>query len=119
MIGIPRKSLRLQQQWGGQKEVASKEFGLEETDVDALIGPDYHQQLLDEIELLDGASDEFDMERVRAGQLSPVFFGSALTNFGVETFLQHFLSMTTSPLPRKAITKEINPFEEEFSAFDI
>ncbi len=102
---------------GGQKEVASKEFGLEETDVDALIGPDYHQQLLDEIELLDGASDEFDMERVRAGQLSPVFFGSALTNFGVETFLQHFLSMTTSPLPRKAITKEINPFEEEFSAF--
>ena len=57
------------------------------------------------------------MERVRAGQLSPVFFGSALTNFGVETFLQHFLSMTTSPLPRKAITKEINPFEEEFSAF--
>ena len=102
---------------GGQKEVASNEFGLEGTDVDALIGPDYHQQLLDEIELLDGASDEFDMERVRAGQLSPVFFGSALTNFGVETFLQHFLSMTTSPLPRKAITKEINPFEEEFSAF--
>ena len=71
---------------GGQKEVASQEFDAEGTDVDALIGPDYHQQLLDEIELLDGASDEFDMERVRAGELSPVFFGSALTNFGVETF---------------------------------
>ena len=57
------------------------------------------------------------MERVSRGNLSPVFFGSALTNFGVETFLQHFLTMTTSPLSRKAITKEINPFEEDFSAF--
>ena len=60
------------------------------------------KQLLDEIELLDGASAEFDQELVSKGELSPVFFGSALTNFGVETFLKHFLKMTTSPLPRKA-----------------
>ena len=102
---------------GGQKEVASREFDMAGEDVDALIGPDFHQQLLDEIDLLDGASDEFDMERVRAGELSPVFFGSALTNFGVETFLKHFLEMTTSPLSRKAITREIDPFGEDFSAF--
>ena len=57
------------------------------------------QQLMDDIELLDGASDEFDQEKVSAGKLSPVFFGSALTNFGVETFLEHFLKMTTPPLP--------------------
>ena len=57
------------------------------------------------------------MERVSRGNLSPVFFGSALTNFGVETFLQHFLKMTTSPLPRKAITREISPFNDDFSAF--
>ena len=95
---------------GGQKEVASREFDMAGEDVDALIGPVFHQQLLDEIDLLDGASDEFDMERVRAGELSPVFFGSALTNFGVETFLKHFLEMTTSPLSRKAITREIDPF---------
>ena len=62
----------------------------------------YDKQLLDDIELLDGASDELDMDRVQRGNLSPVFFGSALTNFGVETFLEHFLKMTTSPLPRKA-----------------
>ena len=55
---------------------------------------------MEEIELLDGASAEFDMDLVSKGELSPVFFGSALTNFGVETFLQHFLKMTTSPLPR-------------------
>ena len=92
-------------------------FPVEGTDVEAVIGADYHQQLLDEIELLDGAADEFDQERVSRGNLSPVFFGSALTNFGVETFLQHFLKMTTSPLPRKAITREISPFNDDFSAF--
>ena len=72
---------------------------------------------MDEIELLDGAADEFDMERVSRGNLSPVFFGSALTNFGVETFLQHFLKMTSSPLPRRTLTGEIDPFKEDFSAF--
>ena len=75
------------------------------------------EQLEEEIELLDGASAEFDMDLVSKGQLSPVFFGSALTNFGVETFLQHFLKMTYSPLPRKADIGEIDPFQEDFSAF--
>ena len=54
---------------------------------------------------------------VSAGDLTPVFFGSALTNFGVQTFLEHFLSMTTSPLPRKSDQGVIDPFTEEFSAF--
>ena len=102
---------------GGQKEIASQTFPVEGTDVETVIGADYHQQLLDEIELLDGAADEFDQERVSRGNLSPVFFGSALTNFGVETFLQHFLKMTTSPLPRNAITREVSPFNDDFSAF--
>ena len=75
------------------------------------------RKLLEEIELLDGASAEFDMELVSKGELSPVFFGSALTNFGVETFLQHFLQMTYSPLPRKADIGEIDPFQKDFSAF--
>ena len=52
---------------GGQKEVASRTFDVEGTDVESVIGPDYHQQLLDEIELLDGAADEFDQERVSRG----------------------------------------------------
>ena len=67
--------------------------------------------------MLDGASDEFDLEKVRAGKLSPVFFGSALTNFGVETFLKHFLDMTTSPLPRTSDGEIVDPFSDEFSAF--
>ena len=52
--------------------------------MESIIGFQYHQQLLDDIELLDGASDELDMDRVQKGDLSPVFFGSALTNFGVK-----------------------------------
>ncbi len=57
------------------------------------------------------------MERVRIGDLSPVFFGSALTNFGVETFLEHFLKMTTPPLSRKTLDGVIDPFRPDFSAF--
>ncbi len=74
-------------------------------------------QLSDDIELLDGASCAFDLERVRHGKLSPVFFGSALTNFGVEPFLEEFLRMTTPPLPRRAGDEVIDSFDEDFSAF--
>ena len=72
--------------------------------------------LRDEVELL-GAGREFDMEAVRNGTLSPVFFGSALTNFGVEPFLEEFLRMTTPPLSRTADCGVIDAFSEDFSAF--
>lgn len=73
--------------------------------------------LRDEIDLLDGASAEFDLEEVRKGKLTPVFFGSALTNFGVEVFLQNFLKMATTPLPRLSEGEVIDPVENDFSAF--
>lgn len=101
----------------GQKEVDSVEVSLGDPNLDEIIGSENHKILMDEIELLDGASDEFDLERVQAGQLSPVFFGSALTNFGVETFLRHFLDMTTTPLPRNSDQGVISPFSDDFSAF--
>ena len=87
-------------------------------ELDWLIGEEAKTTLLEEIELLDGASAEFDQELVNKGELSPVFFGSALTNFGVETFLKHFLKMTTSQLPRMSDQGEIDPMTEpDFSAF--
>ncbi len=102
----------------GTKMGAVQKIALEHPDVDTLISEEQKAVLLDEIELLDGASAEFDMELVSKGELSPVFFGSALTNFGVETFLQHFLKMTTSPLPRMSDQGVIDPMEEkDFSAF--
>ena len=91
---------------------------IEDADIDAIIGEDAKMLLEEEIELLDGAASEFDQELVSKGELSPVFFGSALTNFGVETFLQHFLQMTSSPLPRMSDHGLIDPMEEkDFSAF--
>ena len=95
-----------------------KMIPIDAPETEELIGADAKDILADEIELLDGAAAEFDQELVDKGQLSPVFFGSALTNFGVETFLKHFLKMTTSPLPRRSDHGEIDPMtEKDFSAF--
>ena len=75
-----------------------------------------HRQLIDDVELL-SAGRELDLEEVRRGQLSPVFFGSALTNFGIEPFLESFLKLTPPPLARTADCGVIDPFDPDFSAF--
>ena len=102
----------------GTKEGHATRIPVEqEEELTQAIGAEFKSQLADEIELLDGASAEYDLEEIQSGNLTPVFFGSALTNFGVEIFLQHFLKMTTTPLPRKADIGMIDPVEHEFSAF--
>ena len=101
----------------GTKEGIIEEISLDDDRIDEIMDQDQKEQLLDEIELLDGASAEFDMELVSKGELTPVFFGSALTNFGVETFLEHFLKMTSSPLARMADCGEVDPMDDDFSAF--
>ena len=102
----------------GVSRVQAVECDITDTEkMDSLIGPYQREALVDDIELLDGASYEFDLEKVRCGELTPVFFGSALTNFGVEPFLENFLKMTTSPLPRRTREAEVDPFDEHFSAF--
>ena len=65
----------------------------------------------------DEAGDAFDIEKVRAGELTPMFFGSAVTNFGVEPFLDRFLSFTPPPLPRESDIGVISPDEPYFSGF--
>ena len=75
-----------------------------------------HQQLIDDIELL-SAGREMDMEEVRRGNLSPVFFGSALTNFGIEPFLEAFLKLTPPPLARVSNEGTVDVFSPDFSAF--
>ncbi len=102
----------------GTKEGETTAVSLDDSEkLISIIGEEAYGKLTDEIELLDGASAEFNLEEVRSGDLTPVFFGSALTNFGVEDFLQHFLQMTTTPLARKADVGMIDPVENEFSAF--
>ncbi len=101
----------------GTKEGIKRQIAIDDPALVEEIGEDAFAQLTEEIELLDGASAEFDLDAVTRGDLSPVFFGSALTNFGVETFLQHFLQMTYAPRARQSDAGPIDPFREEFSAF--
>ena len=102
----------------GQNKIKAIECRLDETEkLDELIGHRLREQLADDIELLDGAGYEFDIDEVRKGRLSPVFFGSALNNFGVEPFLESFLKMTMPPLPRISENDIVDPMDERFSAF--
>ena len=101
----------------GKKRADKMEIDLYDSQVAQLLDSEAkHQQLIDDVELL-SAGREMDMEAVRCGQLSPVFFGSALTNFGIEPFLENFLKLTPPPLARTADIGEIDIFSPDFSAF--
>jgi peptide chain release factor 3 len=82
-----------------------------------LLGSSLHEQLLSDIELLDIAGDDYNLDEILSGELTPVFFGSALTNFGVEPFLKSFLDITTPPKPRSSSLGEISPESDNFSGF--
>ena len=98
-------------------EVKAQRLPIDDPILEGLLPADQYQTLIDDIALLSGAGDAFDLEAVHRGKLSPVFFGSALTNFGVEPFLKKFLQMTPPPTARTADIGVIDPFEEHFSAF--
>ena len=103
----------------GTKKVDEIEATLGDEALNDLIGEDNHKNLMDDIELLDGADSEFDLDAVLSGKLSPVFFGSALTNFGVEPFLKDFLRLAPAPSEHvDALTGEpVEPTRDEFSGF--
>ncbi len=82
-----------------------------------ILGSYYHNRLSEDLELLDIAGDEPDMDLIRAGELTPVFFGSAISNFAVESFLNEFLAMAPPPLPRQSNAGPISPEEPFFSGF--
>lgn len=82
-----------------------------------LLGEEVHQVLCEDIELLDMAGDAFDLDQVKSGKLTPMFFGSAMTNFGVRPFLEEFLQLAPPPAAHLCSTGEINPSSEDFSAF--
>jgi peptide chain release factor 3 len=76
-----------------------------------------YDQFRAEIELLEFAGDNFDLDRVLAGQLTPVFFGSAMNNFGVQRFLERFIEIAPTPRPRTTTEGPVLPTEEKFSGF--
>ena len=101
----------------GQKMVEKTDIPLDDPSLSNYINEGYIERLKEEIELLDVAGDEFNLDAVRRGELTPLFFGSAITNFGVEPFLKRFLQYTTPPLPRASDLGEVSPEEPFFSGF--
>lgn len=112
-----KEIIRFLEYTGGKKAVSSETIKIDDPMLKDAIDQELYEKLLEDIELLDIAGNEFDLEAVHNGKLSPVCFGSALTNFGIEPFLRHFLAMTTPPLPRVAEGRQVNPTDEDFSAF--
>ena len=101
----------------GSHKVKSVTAKLDDERVDTLLGSHSAQTLRDDIALLDSVGETFDLQRIQAGTLTPVFFGSAMTNFGVQQFLEDFIRMAPPPSPRKTDKGEIFPDSEEFTGF--
>ncbi|NDL68288.1 peptide chain release factor 3 [Anaerotalea alkaliphila] len=101
----------------GQSKANVLEGDLEDAAIKERLGGLQHQQLADELELLDHAGNAYDLEEILNGNLTPVFFGSALTNFGVQPFLESFLELTPPPAPRPSNLGPIAPESENFSGF--
>jgi len=101
----------------GQNIVTSSKGSVDDPVFAELLGSHYYNRLRDEIELLDMAGDEFDIDKIASGELTPIFFGSAMTNFGVQPFLEEFLKLAPSPSPKPSSIGLIPPDSEFFSAF--
>lgn len=91
--------------------------GVEDPTVQNAMTPETFAQFRDEIDLLDGAGASFDLDAVRHGELTPVFFGSAMNNFGVQLLLDSFLQLAPPPDGRPANDRTIAPDEPFFSGF--
>lgn len=101
----------------GQSQVSSQVGKVDDPIFADLLGSHYHSKLCEDIELLDMAGDEFDKKKIRSGELTPLFFGSAMTNFGVQPFLEEFLRLAPSPGVVETTEGEIDPESDKFSGF--
>jgi peptide chain release factor 3 len=101
----------------GQGRVAAQIRDFDDPHLVETLGPARHAELAEELALLDHAAPPFDVEAFRRGELSPAFFGSALTNFGVEPFLESFLALAPAPVGRNADGVAIEPEQPAFTGF--
>jgi len=101
---------------GGKIQSGEVIQGLDNPKLDEVLGA-AADELREEIELVRGASHEFDLDAFLTGKLCPVFFGSAINNFGIEELLDYFVEYAPAPLPRSTQQREVQPDEEAFSGF--
>ncbi len=101
----------------GKNRVEKYQVGMDDPHLSDVLDKHYIDRLRDEMELLDVAGDAFDLGAVRRGELTPMFFGSAVSNFGVEPFLERFLRLAPCPGPREYDGGIMEPDSPEFSGF--
>lgn len=101
----------------GSREATDTIIELGDPRIEDLLEQDLYYKLKEDLELLEGAGSEFDLDLIHQGKMTPVFFGSAMTNFGVELFLEAFLDYALKPSPRRSTIGEIEPTNPEFSGF--
>jgi peptide chain release factor 3 len=90
---------------------------LDDPQLQARVGADMLRELRDELELVQGASHPFDAQAYLAGRQTPVFFGSAVNNFGVQLLLDFFVEHAPAPMPRATATREVAPLEDRLTGF--
>ncbi len=86
-------------------------------ELDKLVGENYAKQLRADVELIEGVYPEFNVEDYLSGKVAPVFFGSAVNNFGVRELLDTFIRIAPPPIPRETTIREVEPDEKKFSGF--
>jgi peptide chain release factor 3 len=101
----------------GQSRPEARRLVIDDPGVAEFLGPEGVDQLRDEIELLDVAGTAPDYDAVLRGEATPVCFGSALTNFGVDVFLERFLALAPPPTPRESLEGPVDPVAAPFSGF--
>lgn len=101
----------------GQTVRVADTYTLDDPALIARIGQETHAALKDDLELLDEAGESFDLEKIAAGELTPMYFGSAMTNFGVQDFLEGYIKLAPTPAPRNSSVGLIEPNDDKFSAF--
>jgi peptide chain release factor 3 len=101
----------------GASRASTTELPLGDPAIVELLGRKGRDELMEELDLLETVGHPYDAEAVLAGTLTPVYFGSALNNFGVEPFLRDFLRMAPSPSPRESTIGSVGPLDPFFSGF--
>jgi peptide chain release factor 3 len=91
--------------------------GIDDEAVRDALPENVYKRVCDDLELLDSAGAEFSVDDVRAGKLTPVFFGSAMNNFGVQMLLDRFLSLAPEPIARDGGSRMVDPADPAFSGF--
>jgi peptide chain release factor 3 len=112
-----RRVLRFERTEHNRRQAPVITTDLADARLDRALGADAVRQLREEIELLSGAGARFDHDAFLSGKVTPVFFGSALTSFGVEPFLAALLGLAPSPGPRPSDRGPVEPTRELFSGF--